>query len=71
MKGNKSFHLGAGYAWDDMSYYNRWPSPSLPPTLKKNAKNEPNGSGLHLSGGYSMNSNDDDVSDKTYSDWDL
>jgi hypothetical protein len=32
-----------------MNYYNRWPSPSLPPTLKKVSKTE--NKGLHLDAG--------------------
>jgi hypothetical protein len=43
----RNFQLGLTTDRGETNYYNRWPSPSLPPTLKKVSKSESK-KGLHL-----------------------
>ena len=43
----RNFQLGLSTDRGETNYYNRWPSPSLPPTLKKVSKSESK-KGLHL-----------------------
>ena len=53
----RNFQLGLTPDRGEINYYNRWPSPSLPPTLKKVSKSESK-KGLHLDGGF-MTDDDD------------